>query len=73
MRSEKISVVEVLGNFSLMFENRHGGAWPAESVEHVTLDLRVMSSSPTLGGHRAYLKRFKKKIRVPGWLSRLGV
>ena len=25
------------------------GAWPAQSVEHATLDLRVVSSSPTLG------------------------
>ena len=25
------------------------GAWMAQLVEHVTLDLRVMSSSPTLG------------------------
>ena len=25
------------------------GAWLAQSVEHVTLDLGVMSSSPTLG------------------------
>ena len=25
------------------------GAWLAQSVEHVTLDLRVMCSSPTLG------------------------
>ena len=25
------------------------GTWLAQSAEHVTLDLRVMSSSPTLG------------------------
>ena len=25
------------------------GAWLAQLVEHVTLDLRVVSSSPTLG------------------------
>ena len=25
------------------------GAWLAQSEEHVTLDLRVVSSSPTLG------------------------
>ena len=26
-----------------------GGAWMAQLVEHATLDLGVMSSSPTLG------------------------
>lgn len=26
------------------------GAWPAQFVEHVTLDLGVLGSSPTLGG-----------------------
>ena len=26
-----------------------GGSWLARSVEHVTLDLRVVSSNPTLG------------------------
>lgn len=31
-----------------------GGAWLAQSVEHVTLDLGVMSSNPMLG--RVYLK-----------------
>ena len=28
------------------------GTWLAQSVEHVTFDLGVVSSSPTLGGER---------------------
>ena len=30
-------------------EGRAWGAWMAPSVEHVTLDFRVVSSNPTLG------------------------
>ena len=30
-------------------KKREGGTWLAQSIEHVTLDLGVMSSSPTLG------------------------
>lgn len=26
-----------------------GGAWLAQTLEHATLDLRIMGSSPTLG------------------------
>ena len=39
------------------------GAWVAQWVEHLTpdvgssLDLRVMSSSPTLGSHGAYSRK----------------
>ena len=30
-------------------ENNYGGAWLAQLVEHVTLDLGIVSSSPTIG------------------------
>ena len=33
-----------------------GGAWQAQSVERMTLDLRVMSSSPMLGMEPTYKK-----------------
>ena len=31
------------------FRSKAGGAWLAQSVEHATFDLVVMSSNPTLG------------------------
>ena len=41
--------------------NELWGAWPAHSVEHVTLDLLDVSLSPTLGvGCRDYLKKKKE-------------
>ena len=39
------------------------GAWLAQSVEHATLDLRVVSSSPTLDMEPT-LKKKKKKFIV---------
>ena len=33
-------------------------AWLAQSVEHQTLNLRVVGSSPTLGVHFVYLCNF---------------
>jgi len=38
-----------------------GGTWLAELAEHVTLDLRVMSSSPTLGVELTLGKKKKKR------------
>ena len=38
------------------------GTWLAQSVEYVTLDLRVVSSSPTLGLLEITLKKKKKKV-----------
>lgn len=35
---------------------KRGGTWLAQSVEHTTLDLRVVSSNPTLGGNFKILK-----------------
>ena len=40
------------------------GAWLAQSVEHVTPDLRVMSSSPTLDVEPT-LKKKKKGVQYP--------
>ena len=40
----------------------HWGAWLAQLLEHVTLDLGVMSSSPTLGLLELTLKKKKKLI-----------
>ena len=37
------------------------GTWLAQSVEHVTLDLGVMSSSPTLGIEITFLKKRKER------------
>ena len=47
--------------FVCLFVNKlkNKGAWLAQSEEHATLDLRVVSSSPTLG--------------APGWLSQLSI
>ena len=42
------------------------GAWPAQSVEHVTLDLRVTSSSPHVGC-RDNLKKQNKTRAWMGW------
>ena len=39
----------------------HWGAWLAQSEEHVTLDLRIMSSSPMLGIEVILKKNFFKK------------
>ena len=36
-------------SFSLNNNNLNRGAWLVQSVEHAILDLRVVSSSPTLG------------------------
>ena len=48
-----------------------GALGVAQLTEHATFDLRVVSSSPTLGstwaGHRAYLK---KKFEGEGGLKR---
>ena len=38
------------------------GAWLAQSVEHVTLDLRAVSLSPTLGVEILQNNIFKKRI-----------
>ena len=38
------------------------GAWLAQSTEHMTLNLRVMSSSPTLGVEPT--KKKKKTLRL---------
>ena len=38
---------------------KFGGAWLAQLVEHATLDLRVMSSSPTV--HIEFTLKKKKK------------
>ena len=37
------------------------GAWVAQSVEHVALDLRVMTSSPVLGSVLGMKLTWKKK------------
>lgn len=37
-----------------------GGPWPAQSVEHVTLHLEVMSSSPTLEVEITYKNKINK-------------
>ena len=42
------------------------GTWLTQLVEHVTLDLRVMSSSPQVG-HRAYMNKTNKQKRK--WLG----
>ena len=44
-----------------------GGAWLAQLVRHATLDLGVVSSSPTLGGGYRLLKR--KLILGDGWMD----
>ena len=36
-------------------------AWLAQSVEHATLDLRVVSLGPTCGVEFTYNKKLKKK------------
>lgn len=45
------------------------GTWPVQSVEHMTLDFRVVSSSPILGIHlilKIKNKIFKeKKLKIP--------
>lgn len=46
--------IQVFLNLILDREKQHyikdgAGAWPAQPVEHVTLDLGVVSSSPKLG------------------------
>ena len=59
---EKLKPIYIAGNnvkwyshshfgnqFSCFLKLKHKGAWLAQSVEHVTLDFRVVSSSPTLG------------------------
>ena len=51
-----------------------GGAWLAQSEEHVTVGLRVMSLSPTLGVEIIIkINKLKKKLKgAPGclrWLS----
>ena len=45
------------------------GAGLAQLVEHITLDLRGLSSSAKLDRYRNYLK--VKPLGVPGWLSEL--
>ena len=42
-------------------KNHTGGGWLAPSEEHGTLDLRVMSLSPTLGIEITYIENLKKK------------
>ena len=50
-------------NISILLTKKQiGGTWLAQLVEHETLDLEVVSSSPT--GCRAYLK--KEKRGTPG-------
>ena len=44
------------------------GAWLASSEKHVTLDLGVVSSGPTLG-----VKITLKSLGAPGWLSQLSI
>jgi len=39
------------------------GAWLAQSVEHVTLDLGVMGSSPALGVYLIKKKKLKRYYR----------
>ena len=55
-----------LGNITKQIKVR--GAWLAQSVEHGTLDLRVISSSPTLGD---YLKKQKQKTTRGAWIAQL--
>ena len=45
----------------LQIKNEVGGAWQAQSIECITLDLRVVSSSPTLGVELILKKKVKKK------------
>ena len=35
--------------FKISLKDNGGGAWPAQLVEQAIFDLRVVSSSPTLG------------------------
>ena len=46
-----VGVPAFSGFFFFLFSKKTiwRGAWLAQSVEHVTLDLRVVSASPTLG------------------------
>ena len=37
------------------------GIWLAQSEEHVTLDLKVVSSRPTLGVEITYINKHQKK------------
>lgn len=54
----------------LQIKNEVGGAWQAQSIECITLDLRVVSSSPTLGVELILKKKSKKKIYVLEELQR---
>ena len=40
------------------------GTWLAQSEEHVALDLRVMSSCPTVGVEITYVNKFKNRFLI---------
>jgi len=42
----------------------HRGAWQAQSVEHLTLDLGVVSLSPRVGVEITLKKKKKKKSKL---------
>lgn len=43
------------------------GSWLAQSTEHGTLNLRIKSSSPTMGMKPALRKKKKKVIKKSHW------
>ena len=55
-----------MANVVMFKEKKSRGTWPAQSAERATLDLRVTSSSPTLGVELTYKKKKKKN---PGRLG----
>ena len=70
-------VIQKLVLFYLVLRIKTKGAWLTQSVEHVILDLGVMSSIPTLSveGTKKSLNKLKAVGggEAPGWLGRLRV
>ena len=61
MNGTLLFIIIVLERFALYLKpDLFRGTWLYQSVEHVTLDLRVVSSSPRLGGDNLKIKSLKQ-------------